>query len=411
MELPKKTLNKLNYNNIKEPLSFRKSRVLRKVSSRSPKMKMANELSKTKNTSYYKQHTRELNEKIRIALLDLPEFCESYFRAISSRTSALTRLNYAYDLKLFFEYLSDAKFDSKPMRTISLSDIETVTATDIEKFLDYISLYDRNFNYENKTIVITSENGERGKARKLSSIRSLFKYFFKKEKLSSNVASLVDTPKLHEKAILRLEVDEIERLLDEVETGTRLTERQQALHKNTKKRDLAIITLLLGTGIRVSECVGLNINDVNFDENSIKITRKGGNEVILYISDEVAEVLLAYLEQRNTVEPADDDASSALFLSGQRKRIQQRSIQYLVQKYSKLVTPLKKITPHKLRSTYGTNLYRQSGDIYLVADVLGHRDVNTTKKHYAAMTEDRRKAASHMVKLRNEKNNSETEAE
>lgn len=367
---------------------------------------MANDLQ-SGSTNYYKQHTRELTEKIRLSLKELPEFCEAYFCAISSRTSALTRLNYVYDLKLFFEYLSDAKFDSKSIRQITLDDLETVTATDIEKFLDYVSLYDRNFDYENKTVVITSENGERGKARKLSSIRSLFKYYFKKEKLSSNVAALVDSPKLHEKAIIRLEVDEIEKLLNEVESGEKLTQRQQSLHRNTQKRDLAIITLLLGTGIRVSECVGLNIDDINFDDLSIKVTRKGGNEAILYISNEVAEVLLAYIEQRRTVEAADDDAAAALFLSGQRKRMQQRSIQYLVQKYSRIATPLKRITPHKLRSTYGTNLYRQSGDIYLVADVLGHKDVNTTRKHYAAMVEDRRREASRLIKLREDREKNE----
>ena len=170
---------------------------------------------------------------------------------------------------------------------------------------------------------------------------------------------------------------------------------------------MAIITLLLGTGIRVSECVGLNIDDINFDDLSIKVTRKGGNEAILYISNEVAEVLLAYIEQRRTVEAADDDAAAALFLSGQRKRMQQRSIQYLVQKYSRIATPLKRITPHKLRSTYGTNLYRQSGDIYLVADVLGHKDVNTTRKHYAAMVEDRRREASRLIKLREDREKNE----
>lgn len=358
---------------------------------------MANEV---KNTNYYKQHAREINERTRVTIAELPEFCDSYFRAINSRTSALTRLNYAYDLRLFFEYLSDALLDSKPVRTITLADLDQVTATDIEKFLDYVSIYDRDYNYVKKTVVITSENGERGKSRKLSSVRSLLKYYYKKEKLSNNVAALVDTPKLHDKAIIRLEVDEIQRLLDEVESGEKLTERQKALHANTKRRDLAIITLLLGTGIRVSECVGLNLKDINFDENSIKITRKGGNEVILYISNEVADVLQAYIEQRMTIEAVDDDGNAALFLSGQRKRLQQRSIQYLVKKYSSLATPLKRITPHKLRSTYGTNLYRQSGDIYLVADVLGHKDVNTTKKHYAAMSEDRRRAASEMIQLR-----------
>ena len=84
------------------------------------------------------------------------------------------------------------------------------------------------------------------------------------------------------------------------------------------------------------------------------------------------------------------------------KRISVRAVEILVKKYSSLVTTMKKITPHKLRSTYGTSLYRETGDIYLVADVLGHKDVNTTKKHYAAIEEDRRRKAANIVKLRNE---------
>ena len=76
-----------------------------------------------------------------------------------------------------------------------------------------------------------------------------------------------------------------------------------------------------------------------------------------------------------------------------------RAVENLVKKYAKIVSPLKKITPHKLRSTYGTELYRETGDIYIVADVLGHRDVNTTRKHYAAITEDHRRAVADKVKL------------
>ena len=97
--------------------------------------------------------------------------------------------------------------------------------------------------------------------------------------------------------------------------------------------------------------------------------------------------------------PGHEDA---LFLSLQNKRMSVRSVENLVKKYARIVTPLKKITPHKLRSTYGTNLYRESGDIYLVASVLGHNDVNTTRKHYAAIEDDRRRSARNIVKLREE---------
>lgn len=166
------------------------------------------------------------------------------------------------------------------------------------------------------------------------------------------------------------------------------------------------MTLLLGTGIRVSECVGLDINDVDFENNGIKILRKGGNEVIIYFGDEVREALQDYLEERKNV-IAIDGHNNALFLSMQKKRMSVKSVENLVKKYSRLVTKLKKITPHKLRSTYGTTLYQETGDIYLVADVLGHKDVNTTKKHYAAIEDSRRRGAAKVVRLREKLDKSE----
>ena len=133
--------------------------------------------------------------------------------------------------------------------------------------------------------------------------------------------------------------------------------------------------------------------------DGIKVHRKGGKEVIVYFGDEVELALLDYLEQRNQI-VAQEGEEHALFLSLQRRRIGVRAVENLVKKYSRAVTTMKNITPHKLRSTYGTNLYRETGDIYLVADVLGHADVNTTKKHYAAIDDDRRKQARNIVKLR-----------
>jgi site-specific recombinase XerD len=103
-------------------------------------------------------------------------------------------------------------------------------------------------------------------------------------------------------------------------------------------------------------------------------------------------------ERKQIIEAAGHE--DALFLSLQKKRLTTRAVENLTKKYAIGAAPLKHITPHKLRSTYGTNLYRESGDIYLVADVLGHADVNTTRKHYAAINEDRRRDAAKLVKLR-----------
>ena len=277
------------------------------------------------------------------------------------------------------------------MDTFSLKELDTVTQTHIETFLEYLNFY--CFNGKEY------KNDERAKARKLSTLRSFFKYFFNKGKLNSNIASKVPTPKLHDKEIIRLETTEVSSLLDEVEDGSDLSPRQRSYHKKIGLRDLAIVTLLLGTGIRISECVGLDIDDLDFKNNSFTVTRKGGNRKILYFPEEVSDALRRYLEEDRLVAEAD---TGALFLSMQKKRITVRAVEKLVKKYSKLITPLKKITPHKLRSTYGTNLYRRTNDIFVVAEALGHRDVNTTKKHYAAMSEEILKAAARSTVLRDD---------
>jgi site-specific recombinase XerD len=150
--------------------------------------------------------------------------------------------------------------------------------------------------------------------------------------------------------------------------------------------------------MRVSECVGINIKDIDFKNNAIKVVRKGGNEVFLYFGKEVQVALEDYLEERQHAITKEEN-EDALFLSSQGKRITVRAVQNLVKKYSSSIT-IKKISPHKLRSTYGTNLYQETGDIYLVADALGHADVNTTRKHYAEIEDQKRRKAASYIKLR-----------
>ena len=208
-------------------------------------------------------------------------------------------------------------------------------------------------------------------------------------------------PKIHDKAITRLDINEVAEFLDNVESGNKLTDNQLKRHDKLKCRDLALLTLMLGTGIRVSECVGLDINDVDFDNDRIKVVRKGGSESFVYFGDEVRNALLDYMEERKnlTTEPGHENA---LFISAKNKRLCVRSVELLVKKYASTVTTVKHITPHKLRSTYGTNLYQASKDIYLVADVLGHKDVNTTRRHYAEIVDENKRNARNIVRLRTE---------
>ncbi len=349
-----------------------------------------------KNIPYYEQKDRENTLRLREMIKELPPYCADFFRGIEQETSSRTRIAYAYDLRVFFEFLQKENpvFAKMDLRDISLDHLDELHVTDLEEYMEYLKY---RFNDKNQEVI----NKERGVMRKISSLKSFYNYFYRTEKIKNNPAALVKLPKLHEKEIIRLDIDEVAMLLDEVESGDSLTEKQRAFHQKTHTRDLALLTLLLGTGIRVSECVGLDLTDIDFKNSGIRVHRKGGKEAVVYFGEEVEEALLDYLEERSHLIP-EEGHENALFLSLQMKRMSVRSVENLVKKYAKIVTPLKKITPHKLRSTYGTSLYQETGDIYLVADVLGHSDVNTTKKHYAAQNENRRRDARNMVRLREE---------
>jgi site-specific recombinase XerD len=353
-----------------------------------------------RNFSYHEQKETDYTLRLRQLLAELPPYAKDYFRAAEQKTGAKTRLSYAYDLQVFFRFLIEKNpaLSGKDINEITLADIDMLASNDIEEYQEYLKYYESG-NGEQR-------NGASSIARKMSSLRSFLDYYYKKELLAKNVAMQVDMPKLHEKAIVRLEPDEVAIMLDNIETyENQLTGKKRDFFLKTKIRDIAIITLFLGTGIRVSECVGLDLNDVNFRENSIRIIRKGGNESILYFGSEVEKALLDYIEgPRVTVAAqAASGEENALFFSLQKKRISVHAVQNLVEKYAKEFVPQKKITPHKLRSTFGTNLYQETGDIYLVADVLGHADVGTTRKHYAAMKDENRRKAARAVKLREER--------
>lgn len=349
----------------------------------------------SKNITYHEQNDIDNIRKLREVLKTLPGFARDYFRAIEPTTSTKTRISYAYDIRIFFQFLltENASLRGKKMSDLTVSLLDQIKPTDIEEYMEYLKLYDTKDDRELK-------NGERGLKRKMSSLRSFYAYYYKRQFIETNPTLLVDMPKLHDKAIIRLDAGETAALLDHIEhCGDSLTGQRKIYYEKTKLRDLAIVTLLLGTGIRVSECVGLDVGDIDFRNNGIRLIRKGGSEMVVYFGDEVEKTLKNYLTLRESIHPAPGH-EQALFYSTQRKRMGVQAVENMVKKYAQEVTTSKKITPHKLRSTYGTSLYQETGDIYLVADVLGHRDVNTTKKHYAAMDDARRRKAASAVRLR-----------
>ena len=349
------------------------------------------------DSDYHKQTALNDIKKLNSQLKELPGFCRDFFRGIEQTTTTKTRIGYASDLRTFFRFLfsTNPEFsgdnNEKKIADITLSELESLKPVDIEEYMEYLKYY----TYNGKQY----SNDERGIHRKIASLKSFYLYYQKRELISNNPTTVIDMPKLHDKEIIRLDSDEVAELLELVENaGEHLTGKKKVYYEKNKLRNIAIFTLFLGTGIRVSECVGLNIEDVDFKENRIKIIRKGGKEEYVYFGEDVAEALGNYIElSRCEIEPKEGH-EHALFYSIQRRRLTVRAVEELVQEYAAQVTSFKHITPHKLRSTYGTALYRQTGDIYLVADVLGHNDVNTTKKHYAAIDDDLKRSAAGAVK-------------
>ena len=353
-----------------------------------------------KSPTYAQQTAQQNTLRVREIAHELPVMCERFLMAIEDRTSPLTRLGYARDLKTFFHFLQTEypEFAVDSLRDLQPADLDRITPDHFRHYAEYLTYYIDANDEEHK-------NAELAKQRKLCSLRCFYNYCFRNQLIKSDVSRLIELPKRHEKPILRLEVDEVARMLDTVENGAAFDGRQQKYNEHTRLRDLTILTLFLGTGIRVSELVGINIEDIDFSVNGFLVTRKGGSQAILYFPDEVSEALKRDLVERRKMDAAPGH-ENALFLSLQKKRIGVRAVENMVKKYALQIAPLKtRMSPHKLRSTFGTNLYHETGDIYLVADVLGHSDVNTTRRHYAAMSDDRRRIAAKAVKLREDNEN------
>ena len=349
--------------------------------------------------SYHDQASIRRLDRVRELEKELPVACTDFFRSISQTTSPLTRLAYAYDFRLFFQYLTRENpfFADVEPRFFTDKHLKMIQKRDIIGYQEYLMQYYVTDEASGESSVV--RNHELGIMRKLCSLRSLFDYMYKNGIIDANITTLVELPKLHDKPILRLEPDEMQKMLDAVSSGDGLTDRQQKYLNFTRSRDIAMLLLFLGTGIRVSECVGLDVDDLDFDMNAFLVTRKGGDQSILYFPDQVADALRTYLTERAQIQPLEGH-ENALFLSMQKRRMTQRAVENMVKKYALVAAPLKKrISPHKLRSTFGTNLYQETGDIYLVADVLGHADVNTTRRHYAAMSDLNKRKASRLVPL------------
>lgn len=344
-----------------------------------------------RDSEFNKKKDRNYRLKLETIKKNLPAYTYEFLDSKASRNPN-TAISYAYDLIVFFEYLLEFCPPAKGLTvaTIPESLLDELSFQDINEYQKYLSAKD-------VTIIGSKDlqNNVNGIARKMSALRSFYKYQCEHQFLTNDatVGANKQSRKDDDHAIIRLTPTEIDNLLTTIKNSAVGSKRQQEMLKNTKYRDYAILTLLLRTGIRVSECVSLDIEDLNFNENSMCVVRKGRKEHILYFDEVTKDALCDYIEieRPHFIESKNE---KALFMSTRKQRMAVRSVQNMVGKFAKASVSNKKISPHKMRSTYGTALYNKTGDIRLVADVLGHSDINTTAKHYAASEDAHRRQAA-----------------
>ena len=319
----------------------------------------------------------------------LPKFMKDYFIYLKGSVAVSTRVAYLEDIYFFCSYLVETKEITKAENVcdITVEEFNQIKARDINIFLgDYCSRY---YKQTDKNTLIF-ENNNRALARKKSTISTLFKFLYRNEQIDNNITdgfNPIKLPKPQPDAIKRLEIDEVAKMLEAVETGAGLTEKEKVYWRKTKLRDKAILALFVTYGLRLNELRELNISSFNFSRGEFKIFRKRSKEVLMPINQTCEMVVKDYiLNERPQSEMLSDEYKDALFLSLQNKRMDPKAIRQLVKKYTSISMETSRsngYSPHKLRATAATSLIQNGFSIYDVQNLLDHDNVTTTQLYAA----------------------------
>jgi len=307
---------------------------------------------------------------------DVPELLRGYlnYMTVIKGRSENTVKEYYYDLRMFFKYIHAVANDL---------DIINLDKIDLENFNDnLLKEIDLNDLYEFMTYVNNfKSSNDSYKARKVASLRSFYNYLnVKIGFMETNPAINLDTPKLKKRLPKFLTLDESLQLLKVIDGSFR-------------ERDIAIFVLFLNCGLRLSELVGINLNDINFAKRTLRIIGKGNKERIVYLNDICIESINAYLQVRPTdIELID---KNALFISKKKRRISNRMVELLAKKYFKLAgIDEQRYSPHKLRHTAATIMYKEGNvDIKTLQEILGHVSISTTQIYTHINNQDLKVAA------------------
>lgn len=334
--------------------------------------------------TYYEHESQLFLDKLKLIQSELPPYCKDYFHYLKQSNGFRTIVSYANDLKIFFYFLSISNSIYTDPKKIPLELLNSLKPSDINEFMMFLEHYTYNGT--------PYKNSSAGRNRKLSSLRSFYNYLCYLGFVENNPPSMVRTPKLSKKNVLVLSDEEKNNLLHVIQYGTNLSKKQLETHRITRIRDEAIFTLFLGTGMRVSELVGIDLEHINFNKHTIELVRKGGNEDYIFFGQEIEAILQRYIEHSRLQDYKPELHENALFLSLKGTRLHVNSVENLAKKYAVAANISPDFVPHTCRKTYGTQLYNATSDIRLVADVLGHSSILTTSTHYV-LNSDSNKAS------------------
>jgi len=256
---------------------------------------------------------------------------------VERNASEHTLINYKIDLKEFFDVLKDRS-------------IVQIDYIDIRKFLAAL----KEQQYSKSSI-----------SRKLACVRSFFKYLSRENVIKANPAVSISTPKRDKKLPLFLDLSEVESLLE-----------APAGNSEAELRDKAIMELLYGSGIRVGELKGINVEDLDFYSGLLKVRGKGKKERIVPVGSLAVQAIERYVKKRRR---AKKGAEHALFLNKSGTRLTDRSIRRIILKYAKQIALNKNVSPHTLRHSFATHMLDRGADLRSVQELLGHENLSTTQ--------------------------------
>lgn len=332
------------------------------------------------SNEYRNLRDKKNNAKINELLNDMPDFMEDYYVHLAARNrSTETIKSYLYEANVFLLYVASLR--KKELKDLEVTDLENVRMTQIDRYTAV----------SNDGIALTA-NAMR---RKLSVVKSIYKYFIGIRAIKSNPTLLLEGARLPRKEVIKLSDDQVKALIWAIQTQSGVSERSKKYNERMVERDLAIVITLLGTGMRISELVGLNVSDFDTtskDRATFHIIRKGSDEDVVFCPQAVTNAVNEYLSlSRPSL--LCDDSESALFLSTRGTRLTVSSAEKMVKKYVRAAGLPDHISPHKMRATFATKVYKETTDIYAIRDALHHKSIDTSKNYISDKEERKEKAA------------------